>query len=427
MIGAFIIHKKVVENIGLLDTFVNVKWMPQNRLHFEQLGYEFTSYGDILAVPFENTQDNSCQLITVMCDCCGVIYQEQCWRCKKVLNNYNKIYCSSCLKNINLSKRRDMHYKKIEAFCDKRNYKLVTQKEDIVNTSSEVKYICNLHGLVSTKVASILQNKECYRCSRIKALESKNKTTLRQRQLSLYNRAKTAALLKNYKLLSDMTDIKRNTDYIEYACDKHPNDIQKMRISNFINGKGCPKCNIENHSKQYALSIEEVIERISKLGGKLMNSEDYKHITKKNLKIACPNCEEIFTTSLRNFTQHEGQLCPKCSKKESVGEFKIKTYLESNNINFISQKWFADCRDINPLPFDFYLPDNNVCIEFDGRQHYEETKWSHNRLEYTQKHDHIKTIYCEENGITLIRIPYWDINNIDTILNKRLNLHKDIV
>ena len=105
-----------------------------------------------------------------------------------------------------------------------------------------------------------------------------------------------------------------------------------------------------------------------------------------------------------------------------------KKYLEKNNILFEQEKWFSDCRDVKPLPFDFYLPDYNTIIEFDGEQHYKQGHFTHSHLSYTQAHDVIKNEYCKNNNIRLIRIPYWNINNIEEILeNKLLISHKDIV
>ena len=66
------------------------------------------------------------------------------------------------------------------------------------------------------------------------------------------------------------------------------------------------------------------------------------------------------------------------------------------------------------MPFDFYLPDYNVCIEYNGLQHY--TKrfgMSDEDFKDRQKKDLIKEQYCEDNNITLINIPYWDYKNIE--------------
>lgn len=79
--------------------------------------------------------------------------------------------------------------------------------------------------------------------------------------------------------------------------------------------------------------------------------------------------------------------------------------------------------DKRPLPFDFYLPNTNTCIEFDGEHHYNAPRYSKNKnkmrdkLLLVNKHDNIKSQYCDSNNITLIRIPYWNINNIQSILS----------
>lgn len=73
------------------------------------------------------------------------------------------------------------------------------------------------------------------------------------------------------------------------------------------------------------------------------------------------------------------------------------------------------CRDKNPLPFDFYLPQYNVCIEFDGIQHFNPSSFVYGNtsekeklknLQYIQKHDQIKNNYCKNNKIDLLRIRY---------------------
>ena len=101
-----------------------------------------------------------------------------------------------------------------------------------------------------------------------------------------------------------------------------------------------------------------------------------------------------------------GQGCPIC--KDSKGEKAIRKYFLKNNIKFIKQKRFSDCKDIRPLPFDFYLPDYNTCVEYDGRQHFISVdRWGGvNGLLDRQKKDFIKTKYCEINNIKLVRIKY---------------------
>ena len=94
--------------------------------------------------------------------------------------------------------------------------------------------------------------------------------------------------------------------------------------------------------------------------------------------------------------------------------------MEFNEIDFEQEKRFDDCRDIRPLPFDFYLSNYNLIIEFDGRQHFEEFGFGNHMV--TVKHDKIKNQYCQSHGIDLIRIPYWEGDNIENIIQNKLNL-----
>ena len=102
-----------------------------------------------------------------------------------------------------------------------------------------------------------------------------------------------------------------------------------------------------------------------------------------------------------------------CGCLQSQGELKIRKILEDNNIPFQQQYSFDDCRDKNPLPFDFYV-DNKYLIEYDGIHHFFATNgWNTiDRVKATQIHDKIKNKYCLKNNIPLIRIPYTHYGNI---------------
>lgn len=79
------------------------------------------------------------------------------------------------------------------------------------------------------------------------------------------------------------------------------------------------------------------------------------------------------------------------------------------------------------LRFDFYLPEYNLFIEYDGEQHYMPInfgKWNDdeldNRFQTTQKYDQFKNEYCDQHNINLLRIPYWDKQNIEEIIYNHL-------
>jgi hypothetical protein len=108
-----------------------------------------------------------------------------------------------------------------------------------------------------------------------------------------------------------------------------------------------------------------------------------------------------------------GAGCPIC--KESRGEAEIKKFCLKNKIKVIRQHRFKNCRDKKPLPFDFYLPEYNTCIEFNGRQHYISVPyWGGNKnLKNQQIRDKIKLEFCQKNNISLIII-----NDIKEIIKK---------
>lgn len=120
--------------------------------------------------------------------------------------------------------------------------------------------------------------------------------------------------------------------------------------------------------------------------------------------------------------------CPTCNK--SKGETAVREFLIKLGETFTEQKTFNDCRGAKrPLPFDFYLPERTLCIEYDGEAHFSDSSWyegkfrgGHGPEDFVdlQRHDAIKTNYCLANNIKLIRIPYWDIGRISEILTKEL-------
>jgi hypothetical protein len=109
-----------------------------------------------------------------------------------------------------------------------------------------------------------------------------------------------------------------------------------------------------------------------------------------------------------------------CGCLISKGENKIKDILTKYNIPFETQKTFDTCRfpDTNALArFDFYLPQFNLLVEYDGEQHFHyqvnSTTWNNKEnFEKTQKHDAYKNQWCKQNNIKLKRIPYWDYDKI---------------
>jgi ABC-type microcin C transport system permease subunit YejE len=112
----------------------------------------------------------------------------------------------------------------------------------------------------------------------------------------------------------------------------------------------------------------------------------------------------------------------------SNSENKILHFLKENNISFISQKKFDGCRFKKSLFFDFYLPEYNLCIEYQGQQHYfpveyfsSEGKTSEEIYNENIDRDKIKKDFCKNNGIFLLEIPYFEKNNFKEIIFKKMS------
>lgn len=110
-----------------------------------------------------------------------------------------------------------------------------------------------------------------------------------------------------------------------------------------------------------------------------------------------------------------------CGCIKSEPENIIVKFLENHHIEYQREKCLLGCRDKRLMPFDFYLPMYNMAIEYDGEFHYRQIP-GFNDLPSQQHRDEIKTQYCEENDIILLRIPYWDKDNIESILKEWLFL-----
>lgn len=131
-------------------------------------------------------------------------------------------------------------------------------------------------------------------------------------------------------------------------------------------------------------------------------------------KCVCECGNDNFITTSHHLISGNTQSCG-CLK--SVGESKIAILLSENNIKFIQQQKFNDAIYADTkgqMRFDFYLPDYNRLIEFDGNQHYRASGgWNdENNLALVQQRDKLKNEYALAHSIPLVRIPYWERDNI---------------
>lgn len=138
----------------------------------------------------------------------------------------------------------------------------------------------------------------------------------------------------------------------------------------------------------------------------------------------CLDCGNKYYSSVSKRTGNEPRGCPFCH--ESNMEKRIRKILKDNNVDFNSQKWFDDCRNILPLPFDFYIEKHGIAIEAQGIQHFQIVEHFGGEEGYNKRiiNDQIKRDYCKNNNIYLIEISYKEYKNISKILTKELKLDR---
>ena len=142
----------------------------------------------------------------------------------------------------------------------------------------------------------------------------------------------------------------------------------------------------------------------------------------KILHKRCGNISEYYRAG-RIFTDY---ICPCKYCNISNGEKSIMNFLESKSIEYDYQKKYDDLIGLNggALSYDFYLPINNMLVEFQGKQHFEPIEYfgGQEYFEIQQEHDRRKRQYAKDNKIELLEIPYWDLDNIEKTLSRELSL-----
>ena len=169
--------------------------------------------------------------------------------------------------------------------------------------------------------------------------------------------------------------------------------------NNILSGRGCPKCGgtMKKLHEEYVEELALINPSVEVIGQYIDAKTPISH------KCLIDGC--VWDSSPTNMLSKGG--CPQCN--ESLGERQVRQWLEKRDIKYEFQKPFKDCCDKKPLPFDFYLENYNVAIEYQGGQHYYPVDYfgGEEKFKLQQKHDNIKREYCKNNGIRLLEIPYY--------------------
>lgn len=300
----------------------------------------------------------------------------------------------------------------IESFNKIHNFKYSYNVDNnYKNTNSIINIICPIHGEFKQRAISHLRNHGCNNCGIIKQGNDK--------KMSLSEFIEKSNYIHNYKYSYDKVSYINSQTKVIIICPIHGefNQIPNSHLKN-----GCFKCGRSITGEKNKLGLNNFILNSNKLHN---NKYDYSLVDRYEgynqvINIICKK-HGFFEQKVGNHLSGSG--CINC--KNSKGEVYIKNILDKYNINHESEKRFDNCKDKRSLPFDFYLPNINMLIEFDGIQHYEAHEFfgGEEAFEKTKIRDEIKNEYCLNNNIKLLRIPYYEIENIESILKKELNIN----
>lgn len=190
------------------------------------------------------------------------------------------------------------------------------------------------------------------------------------------------------------------------------NQIFSRKISAFLNNKKCPYC-----VERGIPNTQSIKAKIKEKGYTLLSeyiNQDTKVLIKHD------KCGFIWKIKPINFSNNLNGNCPQCNRMISQGERKIMDYLKEKNFSFEREHSFS-WQSNKLFRYDFYIKDYNLIIEFNGRQHYEETGIFSMTLEENQRRDNIKIKEALNNNFNLLIIPFTQINNINKILDNWFN------
>lgn len=278
---------------------------------------------------------------------------------------------------------------------DKYDYSLtyIGNKENNYKTTA----ICKIHGEFSINMYNFLNGQGCGKCAKIKRSKS--------REITKEECLKRCEITHGKKYSYDLSNYHGSHSRISIYCNKH--GWFSQMASKHWNGEGCKLCSKPVYDKESF--IKEAKKRFTEneFGYDKVNYID----SHTKVDIYCNNCNDYFSIRPNDHLHMHG--CPNCNK--SLLEREVEKLLTENSITFIKQ-YSND--DLGRLKLDFYLPNLNIGIECQGRQHFRPYSFfgGEKTFKKIRERDLRKKQACSKNGINLL---YYSHDKEDTFLDEK--------
>jgi len=304
---------------------------------------------------------------------------------------------------------------------------------------------CNIHNTTQTPCLHDFLMKEtfCVKCLNSKSHRKTNK--------QIFDYLNSLDLGYDFSLILEEDEL--GGDYnrrITAICPKHGKFVKSLQAFSKNNKTPtCDKCKEEERLKKLADLTEEKSENVLN-ALKIRKNENkssleflgfvggcYKNNT-TNLILKCNTCGYVWkTTKYCHIVRSSGGTlgCPCCANKKTAHEnFCYKILTEQLGLN-VRRNYYIKCYDeetktTRNLKPDFYIESLNLIIEYDGEQHYKFINLFHdgdiNNYKDQVRRDQLKTKYCRDNGINLLRITFKNNYNLEEVIKTYINTGVDI-
>ena len=378
-----------------------------------------------------NVYENNKTYLILKCNKCGNIWDTTC---------YNKFIsagrsCPNCSPTKKLTKEKIIE--SIKEICKEKDYEFIGFNGEYKGLNTKLILKCNKCGEEwNTTTYNNLKkkNRKSHSCGRKNP--SSMPSTLNEKKAI----EKVSKLLENSSLeffsFDEMGYIGRNKSHVLLKC-KKCNKINIYSYRCLFNSKiSCKNCEINGK-----ISNEEAIDIIKKRCNYLnytfigFDTDDGKYKGKNTyLILKCNECGVEWKTTTFASLRYNDIKCPGCTNSWKM-EKEVECELKKNGIEYIRQ-----CRNRTlpwltnkiSLSLDFYIPNLNIAIECQGRQHFESVKDFGGEKSFKESiyRDEKKLILCKSNGVKLL---YYDSENNHTeflgekVYNDKNNLLKEIL
>lgn len=301
----------------------------------------------------------------------------------------------------------------IKQFKEKHKDKFDYSKVDYKSSTEKVIIICKKHGEFLQLPHVHKRGAGCRKCA--DNLTSSRQLGGLETYIKRLYRVQPKEFVDNIDF-SEVNFVDQHTIIKNIKC-KRSNHTFDANPCQLPLGHCCLKCSDTIRIKKYS---ENFFKNARKIHGLKYDYSKSVYIDSRTpLIIICPYHGDFSQRPQGHATDRgAGNHCPSC--KSSKGEELIEMWAKQNNIKHVYQ--YKIKINNSRYWFDFYFPEFNLMIEFQGRQHYETIpfwdKGDSNALKTRKQRDKLKKEYCKIHNINFLDIHYSQIDKIDKILTK---------